>query len=139
MPYKDGTKRKDYARLYARPFKVERQAFYGARRRCIDTTRKGYARYGGRGIEFRFHTFEEFIDALRTADNPSGMRPSTGHSLDRINTNGHYEAGNVRWALADVQAANRNPETRVRSTRGVPWTPAQRLARATARVRPREY
>lgn len=29
-----------------------------------------------------------------------------GHTLDRINTNGHYEPGNVRWATPLTQANN---------------------------------
>ena len=35
--------------------------------------------------------FASFIEAV-------GPRPSTDHSLDRIDNNGHYEAGNVKWS-----------------------------------------
>lgn len=35
-----------------------------------------------------------------------GDRPSKFHSLDRINTNGNYEPGNVRWATKFEQANN---------------------------------
>lgn len=35
-----------------------------------------------------------------------GPRPSPEHSVDRIDTNGHYEPGNVRWATAAEQRRN---------------------------------
>lgn len=37
-----------------------------------------------------------------------GLRPA-GKTLDRINSNGHYETGNVRWVNPTEQAQNRRP------------------------------
>lgn len=76
------------------------QAYMAARRRCNDSNNSGYKWYGGRGIEFRFKSFVEFIDHI-------GRKPSKEYSLDRIDNNGHYEIGNVRWATIDLQLKNR--------------------------------
>jgi hypothetical protein len=70
------------------------------RTRCTNPRRKDWPRYGGRGIECRFTSFEQFLAEI-------GPRPSPRHSVDRINTNGHYEPGNVRWELPKQQNRNR--------------------------------
>lgn len=77
----------------------ERRILAGARQRCTNPNNPAYASYGGRGIQFRLGV-EELLSTL-------GPRPSRTHSLDRIDNDGHYEIGNVRWATAKEQAANR--------------------------------
>lgn len=78
----------------------EYEAYGMAKRRCRETSHARYGDYGGRGIEFRFNSFQEFVDEL-------GRRPSPAHSLDRIDNDGHYEKGNVRWATRSEQSENR--------------------------------
>ena len=56
--------------------------------------------YGGRGIEVKFESFQEFIDHV-------GDAPTLDHTLDRIDVNGHYELGNIRWATWSEQIRNR--------------------------------
>ncbi len=76
-------------------------AFRNAAQRCMNPKHPAWPDYGGRGIKFLFESFELFMLEL-------GLKPSPKHSLDRFpNNDGHYESGNVRWATAKEQMANR--------------------------------
>jgi hypothetical protein len=78
----------------------EYAAYCHSKARCENPNNPNYPDYGGRGIEFRFTSFTEFLAEL-------GLRPSDGFSIDRIDHNGHYEKGNVRWATREEQARNK--------------------------------
>ena len=80
---------------------VEYRAWKGAEKRCINSSYKSFHRYGGRGIEFRLPDFQEFFEHI-------GPRPSDKHSLDRIDTDKHYEIGNLRWATTEIQDRNKS-------------------------------
>ena len=74
--------------------------------RCTFAKRPSFSRYGGRGItvspEWRGSTgFERFIEHV-------GQRPSSKHELDRIDPDGHYEPGNVRWVTKKVNGRNKS-------------------------------
>jgi hypothetical protein len=76
------------------------EIYMSAKGRCNCKTNSNYPEYGARGIEFKFNSFKEFLEAV-------GPRPSKKYSLDRRDNNGHYEPTNVRWATAKQQAKNR--------------------------------
>lgn len=73
-----------------------------AKNRCNNPLNAEYNRYGGRGIEMRFKSVVDLIsDIGEKPDSPVRL------SLDRIDNEGHYEPGNVRWATPKQQANNR--------------------------------
>lgn len=104
-------------------FIAERRAFADARNRCTNPHCEDFPNYGGRGIKFSFTTFEEFI--AEVGPRPKGMR------LDRIDNDGNYETGNVRWATPAVSNANRR-HTKIASLAN--FTTAELLAELAKRI-----
>lgn len=72
--------------------------------RCEDPGHHAWPHYGGRGITVcpAWHDLAAFITDIETAIGP---RPA-GKTLDRIDNDGNYEPGNVRWATRAEQVAN---------------------------------
>jgi hypothetical protein len=105
----------------------EYKSYRGAKNRCLNKMDKQYFRYGGRGIQFRFSSFDEFIQCV-------GLKPGKDFTLDRISNDGHYEPGNVRWASKKTQANNRRSTVYVTIdgiTRGLAeWLPDQKQYRS---------
>lgn len=79
----------------------EYKAWASMRRRCENTASANFRLYGGRGIRVcpEWHVFEAFLQDV-------DMRPGPGYSLDRIDNDGNYEPGNVRWATSKQQCRN---------------------------------
>jgi hypothetical protein len=90
-------------------FSPEYYAYHAAKDRCSNPKAKSWKDYGGRGIRFLFTSFEQFMAEI-------GPRPD-GKSLDRIENNGNYEPGNVRWATMSEQVLNQRPVTEERRQR----------------------
>jgi hypothetical protein len=80
-------------------FSPEYTAWAHMHSRCYNPNNRSWKNYGGRGIKILFTSFEQFYAEL-------GKRPK-GTTVGRINNNGHYEPGNVRWERPRPQGNNK--------------------------------
>jgi hypothetical protein len=98
----------------------EYRAWIEMKRRCYNPKRQNYKVYGARGItvcDRWLHDFSAFLSDV-------GYAPSSLHSLDRVDPDGHYEPGNVRWATPDTQNNNRRVH-RTATVQGITKTAAE--------------
>lgn len=89
--------------------KKEYSTWLGIKKRCFNPKEPGYKDYGGRGIRMCpqwVASFEGFLADV-------GRAPSQDHTIERVDTNGHYEPGNVVWATAVEQARNKRVTVRL--------------------------
>lgn len=80
----------------------EYKAWLHMRERCRNPNHRIYKHYGGRGITIdpRWDSFDNFLQDI-------GPRPSSDHSLDRIDNDLGYSPNNCRWATKSEQNKNR--------------------------------
>ncbi len=82
------------------------QVWHAIKMRCTNPGNKRFKDYGGRGIQLYplwQDDFSAFYEYILTA---LGPKPSSSHSIDRINNDGNYEPGNIRWASTFQQGSN---------------------------------
>lgn len=79
------------------------------RQRCYNKNNKEYANYGARGITVcsRWDDFSKFLEDM-------GGRPSTLHTIDRIDVNLGYCPENCRWADIDTQSNNKRTTPKIK-------------------------
>lgn len=113
----------------------EYQAWKAMLRRCFNSKDAAYPNYGQRGITVcsAWLSFRTFLEDV-------GASPSTSHSIDRIDNDGHYSCGkcdqcrehqwkaNCRWTTTKEQSRNR------RSNRAITHNGATRTIAEWAEV-----
>lgn len=81
-----------------------RQIWRAMKSRCYNPKNmKDYKNWGGRGIQICdewLNDFEEFKKYV-------GERPTPKHTIDRIDNEGNYEPGNVKWSTRTEQNNNK--------------------------------
>jgi hypothetical protein len=82
--------------------KPEHYVWRGMIARCNNVNTHHYKYYGGKGITVcaEWMQYEKFITDM-------GDRPSTAHSLDRIDSSKGYSKSNCRWATRSQQQKNK--------------------------------
>jgi hypothetical protein len=68
----------------------------------LDCDDPAYEDYGGRGVTMH----EGWADDFQAFYDHIGPKPGPGYSVDRIDNEGNYKPGNVRWATQKTQARN---------------------------------
>ena len=73
------------------------------KQRCNNPNRNQYKDYGGRGIKVLFESSDEFVDYIVDVlkIDPRGLE------IDRVNNNGNYEKGNIRFVTPQENCNNR--------------------------------
>lgn len=95
----------------------EYDAWRGMRSRCYRESHREFKNYGARGIS----VCAQWRDSFQEFYNYIGPRPGIAYSLDRINADGNYEPGNVRWATRTDQNRNFSDRNSPLGIRGVRW------------------
>lgn len=91
---------------------AEYRAWSAMKQRCYSPRNASFDCYGARGVqvcELWRNSFQAFLADM-------GFRPSSEHSLDRIDSDGDYTPSNCRWSTGRTQSCNRR--TNVRYTLG---------------------
>lgn len=88
--------------LHGKTKTPEYKAWHSMIRRCSDSSLHNYHRYGGRGIV----VCDRWLKSFETFLKDVGVRPTPKHSIDRIDNDGNYEPGNVKWSTNEEQARN---------------------------------
>lgn len=112
----------------------EYNSWANAKNRCYNEACPCYADYGGRGIRMADEWVNDFSAFLQYV----GPAPK-GTTLDRVDVDGHYAPGNVRWATKKEQARNRR-SNRILTVNGVrrtvtEWSEISGIGRSTISAR----
>ena len=97
----------------------EYRIFAAIQQRCENRLNKAFVNYGAVGVKCLWQNFAEFYEDM-------GERPSTKHTIERVNTKGHYCKENCVWTDdRGLQNFNRKLTNKNTSGRvGVSLTPS---------------
>ena len=95
------------------PFSKSNSSIYQVwakmKQRCQNPNTKAYKHYGARGISVcnSWDKFDNFYADM-------GDRPTSKHTLERVDNDKGYNKKNCTWATMSIQAMNRRPSKKYR-------------------------
>ena len=81
----------------------EYRTWSSMKRRCLTKTSKEYKYYGGRGITI----CERWVNSFQNFLKDMSMKPTSLHTIERVDVNGNYEPKNCIWIPKSEQYKNR--------------------------------
>jgi hypothetical protein len=85
-------------------YPYEYNSYNMMKQRCYNPNATEYEYYGGKGIkieDYLLHSFENFLNYI-------GPKPGLEYTLERINNDGDYKRGNIKWATKLEQRHNQS-------------------------------
>ena len=82
------------------------------RNRCLNPKSGSYKNYGGRGINIFEGWKDDPTPFIQWIEENLGPCPE-GYSLDRVDNDGNYAPGNLRWANRSTQSRNQRTQRAV--------------------------
>jgi hypothetical protein len=86
--------------------------------RCTNPNSRNWSRYGGRGIGVCKRWMDSFKHYIEDVGVPENLNRDL--HLDRVDNNGDYEPGNVRWVSSKENNANQSRNTLHRAHYSMP-------------------
>jgi hypothetical protein len=83
--------------------KSEFNSWWSMKNRCYDPNHKNYKHYGGRGIR----VCEEWNENFSAFLNDMGKKPTSNHTIERVEIDKGYYKENCKWATKMEQARNK--------------------------------
>jgi hypothetical protein len=97
-----GCYKKSCTTTHGKSYSSEWRTWSHIKGRCENIHDRGYPDYGGRGIKL----YKPWSDSFEAFYAFMGDKPSQKHSIERIDNNGNYEPGNVKWGTPKEQNNN---------------------------------
>lgn len=95
----------------------EYHVWLGMKQRCFNVKTEQYKNYGARGIT----VCKRWLDSFDNFINDMGRKPTSKHTLERIDVNGNYTYFNCKWATMKEQSNNKT-NNRILEYKGVQKT-----------------